>query len=178
MAIEQSWVTLLERRLGRHKDELGYRYNVVNASISGETTRGARTRLDDILQRVQPTVAIIELGANDGLRGIPSAEMKSNLAAIIEKLQGIGTRVVLVPMKMPPNYGSTFTKKFEGVYEELANEYDVVLSQFILEGISERPELMQDDNIHPKAAAQQKMLDNIWPVLDPILPVKQSEQQE
>lgn len=178
MSMEQSWVSLLEQRLVRHEDELGYRYNVINASISGDTTRGARARIDDILSRHQPAVAIVELGGNDGLRGIQPDEMKRNLAMIIEKLQNAGARVVLVPMKMPPNYGPAFTKKFESVYTELANEYDVVLSQFILEGIAQQRELMQEDNIHPTAAAQAKMLDNIWPVLKPILPVRQNVHQE
>lgn len=178
LSLEQGWVALLEKRLARHESELGYRYNVINASISGDTTRGALARLDPILRRHEPAVAIVELGANDGLRGIPADEMKQNLAAIIGKLQDDGARVVLVPMKMPPNYGPGFTKKFEGVYEELANEYDLVLSQFLLEGVAKRSELMQDDGIHPTAEAQPIMLDNIWPVLKPILPVRQGSQKE
>ncbi len=178
MSLEQSWVALLEQRLARYTEEAGYRYEVVNASVSGDTTRGALERLDGILERHQPVVAIIELGANDGLRGIPAAEMQRNLAAIIEKLQHVGSRVVLVPMKMPPNYGSSFTSKFEAVYDTLANKYDLVLSQFILHDVAEHPDLMQDDGIHPTAAAQQKMLDNIWPVLEPILPSQNHPDEE
>lgn len=178
MPLEQSWVALLEQRLVRHTEEAGYRYEVVNASISGETTRGALARIDSILERQQPAVAIIELGANDGLRGIPSEEMQRNLAGIIEKLQRAGSRIVLVPMKMPPNYGSSFTTRFEAVYDTLANKYDLVLSQFILHDIAEHPELMQDDGIHPTAAAQAKMLDNIWPVLEPILPSQTHADEE
>lgn len=178
MSLEQSWVALLEQRLARYTEEAGYRYEVVNASVSGDTTRGALERLDGILERQQPVVAIIELGANDGLRGIPAAEMQRNLAAIIEKLQHAGSRVVLVPMKMPPNYGSSFTSKFEAVYDTLANKYDLVLSQFILHDVAEHPDLMQDDGVHPTAAAQQKMLDNIWPVLEPILPSQNHTDEE
>jgi len=170
----QGWVALLERRL----ETSGYRYRVVNASISGDTSRGALARLDDILQREQPAVAIVELGGNDGLRGIQPAETRRNLAAIIEELQGAGTRVVLVPMKMPPNYGPAFTRKFEDIYSELANEYDVVLSRFILEDIAEHEDLMQDDGIHPTTEAQSRMLDNIWPVLEPILPVQEDQENE
>jgi len=172
--IEQSWVALLEQRL----ETSGHRYRVINASISGDTSRGARTRLDGILRREHPAVAIIELGGNDGLRGIQPDEMRGNLATIIEKLQGTGARVVLVPMKMPPNYGPAFTKKFENVYTELANEYDVVLSRFLLDDIAEHPELMQADGIHPTVEAQSQMLDNIWPVLQPILPVQTKQQYE
>ncbi len=174
ISVEQGWVALLEQRL----EASGYRYRVINASISGDTSRGARTRLDDILERHQPAVAIVVLGGNDGLRGIQPDEMQRNLAAIIERLQGAGARVVLVPMKMPPNYGPAFTEKFEHVYEKLANEHDVVLSRFILEDIASHPELMQADGVHPTAEAQSQMLDNIWPVLKPILPVKQDSEGE
>jgi len=176
--MEQGWVTLLEQRLADCAQPSGYRYPVINASISGDTSRGARARLDKLLERHDPAVAIVELGGNDGLRGIQPDEMRRNLAAIIGKLQDDGARVVLVPMKMPPNYGPAFTKKFERVYVDLANEYDVVLSQFILEGIADNPALMQDDGIHPTAAAQPRMLDNIWPVLKPLLPVERESQDE
>ena len=172
--IEQGWVALLGERL----ETSGYRYRILNASISGDTSRSARARLDDILKREHPAVAIIELGGNDGLRGIQPDEMHRNLAAIIERLQGIGARVVLVPMKMPPNYGPAFTEKFEYVYTELANEYDVVLSRFLLDDIAEHADLMQDDGIHPTAGAQSQMLDNIWPVLEPILPVQANQEPE
>lgn len=172
--IDQSWVTLLEERL----EASGYRYRVVNASISGDTSRGALARLDNILKREHPAVAIIELGGNDGLRGIQPDELRRNLAAIIERLQDTGARVVLVPMKMPPNYGPAFTEKFEDVYTGLANEYDVVLSRFLLEDIADEPELMQDDGIHPTAEAQSRILNNIWPVLKPILPVQANQEAE
>lgn len=172
--IDQSWVTLLEERL----EASGYRYRVLNASISGDTSRGALARLDDILKREHPAVAIIELGGNDGLRGIQPDELRRNLAAIIERLQDTGARVVLVPMKMPPNYGPAFTEKFEDVYTGLANEYDVVLSRFLLEDIADDPELMQDDGIHPTAEAQSQILNNIWPVLKPILPAQANQEAE
>ena len=176
--MEQGWVTLLEQRLADYTQPSGYRYPVINASISGDTSRGARARLDKLLERHDPAVAIVELGGNDGLRGIQPDEMRRNLAAIIRQLQDDGARVVLVPMKMPPNYGPAFTKKFERVYVELANECDVVLSQFILEGIADNPALMQDDGVHPTAVAQPRMLDNIWPVLKPLLPVERESQDE
>lgn len=165
MSIERGWVTLLEQRL----DQAGYNYRIVNASISGETTHGALNRLDDLLARAHPDIAIIELGANDGLRGIQPAEMKENLAGIIEQLQGKGTRVVLTPMRMPPNYGPGFAKKFEAVYAELAEEYDIVLSRFILDEVALRSELMQADGIHPTAEAQATMLDNVWPAIEQAL---------
>ncbi len=169
--MDEGWVALLEQRLAQQAENAGYRYRVINASISGDTSRGARSRLDRILERHKPDVAIIELGGNDGLRGIQPDEMRRNLAVIIENLQDAGARVVLVPMKMPPNYGPAFTKKFEAVYEQLANEYDLVLSQFILHDIAEHPELMQEDGVHPTAEAQSRMLANIWPVLKQILPL-------
>lgn len=163
--VERGWVALLEQRLS----EAGYRYRLNNASVSGDTTRGALARLDAILERDTPAVAIVELGGNDGLRGIQPAEMQRNLAAIIEKLQAAGARVVLVPMQLPPNYGRAFTEKFESVYTDLAAKHDLTLSRFILAGVAEHPELMQDDGIHPTAGAQQQMLDNIWPTLESIL---------
>lgn len=169
--MDEGWVALLEQRLAQQAEDSGYRYRVINASISGDTSRGMRSRLDRILERYKPDVAIIEIGGNDGLRGIQPDEMRRNLATIIETLQNAGARIVLVPMKMPPNYGPAFTQKFEAVYDQLANEYDLVLSQFILHDIAEHPELMQEDGIHPTAEAQSRMLANIWPVLKQILPL-------
>ncbi|MEX2488418.1 MAG: arylesterase [Pseudomonadales bacterium] len=166
----QGWVTLLEQRLAQcAQDRAGYRYPVINASVSGDTTRGARARLADILARHTPAITIVELGGNDGLRGIAPAEMQRNLGAIIEQLQAVGSDVILVPMQIPPNYGPVFTEKFAAVYTDLAKQYDIALSRFILEGIALDENLMQDDGIHPTAAAQPMMLEHIWSSLQPLL---------
>lgn len=174
MRVESSWVALLEERLA----QTGHDYHVINASISGETTHGALNRLDSLLAREDPDIVIIELGGNDGLRGIQPAVMKENLNKIIEQLRSEGANVVLVPMRMPPNYGPAFSKKFETVYAELAEEHDIVLSRFILEDIALQSSLMQSDGIHPTAKAQTIMLDNIWPAIQRVLPgpVEQASQ--
>lgn len=161
IAIEEGWVSLLQNRL----QEQGYPYNVFNASISGDTTHGAGARLDEILKQRDPEVVILELGGNDGLRGLPIPEIKANLANIITRLHKEGSKVLLVPMLLPPNYGKFYIDRFTAIYHELAESHDVHLSRFILEGIADRPELMQDDGIHPRAEAQAMMLDNIWPDL-------------
>lgn len=158
---ERGWVRLLDQRL----EQSGCNYRIVNASVSGDTSHAALSRLDPILERGTPAVAVIELGANDGLRGIHPDEMQKNLASIIEKLRDVDTSIVLVPMKMPPNYGSAFTEKFEAVYTLLAEKYDLMLSRFILADIANHPEMMQDDGLHPTASAQRRMLDNVWDAL-------------
>lgn len=165
LAVEQGWVALLERRLA----EEGYNYRVVNASISGDTSRGALARLGDLLARFRPTVTIVELGGNDGLRGISPAELRANLAAIIARLKNSGSRILLVPVQLPPNYGNAYLEKFAAVYPGLAEEYDVRLSPFMLEDIALNPELMQEDGIHPRAEAQPMVLDNLWPALKALL---------
>lgn len=165
LAVEQGWVALLERRLA----EEGYNYRVVNASISGDTSRGALARLSDLLARFRPAVTIVELGGNDGLRGISPAELRANLAAIIARLKNSGSRILLVPIQLPPNYGNAYLEKFAAVYTGLAEEYDVRLSPFMLEDIALRPELMQEDGIHPRAEAQPMVLDNLWPALEALL---------
>ncbi len=174
MRVESGWVALLEERLA----QAGHDYHVINASISGETTHGALNRLDSLLEREDPDIVIIELGGNDGLRGIQPAVMKENLNNIIEQLRSEGANVVLVPMRMPPNYGPAFSKKFETVYAELAEEHDIVLSRFILDDIALQSSLMQSDGIHPTAKAQTIMLDNIWPAIKQVLPgpVEQASQ--
>ncbi|NNE36999.1 MAG: arylesterase [Gammaproteobacteria bacterium] len=162
IAIEDGWVSLLQNRLR----EQGYTYNVFNASISGDTTHGAKSRLDEILNDRKPDITILELGGNDGLRGLPIPEIKSNLGEIINLLETGGSKVLLVPMLLPPNYGKFYIDRFTAIYTELAEETDTKLSKFILDGIAENPELMQNDGIHPTAEAQIMMLDNIWPDLE------------
>ena len=158
IAIEDGWVSLLQTRL----DETGRPYRVLNASISGDTTHGAKSRLDEILGQSLPAITIVELGGNDGLRGLPVAEIRKNLEEIVVLLTAKGSAVLLVPMLLPPNYGKIYIDRFSAIYQELAGIYDITLARFILEGIATRPELMQADGIHPKAEAQAMMLDNIW----------------
>jgi len=165
IAIEDGWVSLLQNRL----NEQGYTHKVFNASISGDTTHGAKSRLDDILNEMIPDITILELGGNDGLRGLPISEIKSNLEVIIQYLKAEHSEVLLVPMLLPPNYGKFYIDRFTSIYTELAEETDVKLSKFILEDIADKPELMQNDGIHPKSEAQIMMLDNIWPDLDSML---------
>lgn len=157
----QGWVYLLQKRISR----LGYRYTVINASISGDTTRGARARLDKILSQHQPDISIIELGGNDGLRGLSLEEIYANLEKIINELAKINSTVLLVPMRLPPNYGQVYNDRFEAVYDNLAVKQDIFLTEFILQDIADKPDLMQSDGIHPLAEAQELMLDIIWPDL-------------
>lgn len=165
IAIEDGWVSLLQKRL----DETGHDFQVLNASISGDTTHGARSRLDEILSQSVPAITIVELGGNDGLRGLPVAEISKNLGDIIALLTAKGSKVLLVPMLLPPNYGRIYIEKFSNVYTELAATHDITLGRFILEGIATNPDLMQADGIHPKAEAQPVMLENIWTDLEPML---------
>lgn len=157
--VQQGWVSLLEERLARS----GHDYAVINASISGETTAGGLARIDDLLAHMTPAIAIVELGANDGLRGLPLEEMSANLSGIIAQLQAAGVRVLLLPMQLPPNYGQAYNDRFTKIYRDLAGRHGVTLGRFILDRIADHPELMQSDNIHPVAGAQRQMLENIWP---------------
>ena len=165
IASEAGWVFQLQDRLNRE----GYRYEVINASISGETTHGANTRLNIILKKITPDITIVELGGNDGLRGIRLAEVRDNLQEIIDKISSSGSRILLVEMLLPPNYGVAYIEQFVALYKELGSRDNVVLSKFILDNIADNPNLMQSDGIHPKAEAQEMMLDNLWPDLYPLL---------
>ncbi|HET7370089.1 MAG TPA: arylesterase [Gammaproteobacteria bacterium] len=162
---EAGWVSLLSKRL----EQQGYDYRVVNASISGDTTSGGLARLPAALDRYQPAIVVLELGGNDGLRGQPVSTMRSNLHRMIELSQQAGARVLLVGVRMPPNYGPVYARQFHQVYRQLADKMDVALVPKILAGIAAHPDLMQADRIHPVAAAEPKVLDNIWPVLEPLL---------
>ena len=159
------WVQLLADRLR----DSGSDYRVVNASISGETTSGGRSRLPALLKEHQPRVVILELGANDGLRGLPLNVMRDNLAAMIRAAQAAGAQVLLVGIRVPPNYGREYADRFANAYAALAREFKVRLVPFLLEGFAESLELFQADRIHPTAAAQPRILDNVWPVLRPML---------
>jgi len=165
IAQDRGWVALLKGRLKRE----GFDYSVVNASISGEITRGGLERLPQALARTHPAVLILELGANDGLRGLPIAQMKANLGRMIELAKKARARVLLVGMKLPPNYGPEYTRAFESAFGELARRYRVALVPFLLHGIAQDEALFQPDGLHPSAAVQPVLLDNVWPALRPLL---------
>ena len=165
MDTRQGWVALLEKRL----DEQGFDHQVVNASISGDTSAGGAARLPALLAEHQPELVIIELGGNDGLRGQPPAQLQQNLAAMVQASQQKGAKVLLLGMQLPPNYGVRYTSAFAEVFPKVANEFDVPLVPFVLEGIGGVPALMQADGIHPTAEAQPKLLENVWPTLKPLL---------
>lgn len=165
--IDQS--TAWPRLLGQKLSGEGFRYEVINASISGETTAGGRSRIADALKQHQPAVVIIELGANDGLRGLSLKAMRDNLSAIIAASQQAKAKVVLVGMHMPPNFGPAYTQKFQETFTDLSSEFKTALVPFMMEGFAGKPELFQADTIHPKAEAQPLILANVWPALKPIL---------
>ena len=165
IAQARGWVALLAERVKREQPD----YSVVNASISGETTSGGAARIARSLQQHRPAVVVLELGANDGLRGLPVEQMKKNLGTMIEQSQKAGARVVLVGMKLPPNYGPQYTQAFEAAYPELAKRYKTALVPFLLEDFAEKPDLFQSDRIHPTEAAQPLMLERVWRALRPLL---------
>jgi len=162
---EQGWVRLLDKRL----QSGSRRFRVVNLSISGETTRAATAVLDPALPKYRPAIVIIGLGGNDGLRGISLGEMRNNLEHLVSAARAQGARVLLLGMRLPPNYGSYYAGKFHEVYQQLAAELQVPLVPFFLAGVAEDRRLMQEDNIHPNAAAQPILLDTLWPYLEPLL---------
>jgi acyl-CoA thioesterase-1 len=162
---EAGWVALLERRLAGHEPA----WQVVNASVSGETTAGGRTRLPAVLARTRPDLVILALGANDGLRGLPLAQTARNLEAMAASAKGQGARVLLVGMRLPPNYGRTYSDEFQAMFQTVSRRARLPLVPFLLEGIAARPELFQPDGLHPTAAAQPQLLDNVWRRLGPML---------
>ena len=165
IAQARGWVALLAERLQREPPH----YSVVNASISGETTSGGAARIARVLEQHRPAIVIVQLGGNDGLRGLPVAQMKANLATIIERSQKAGARVLLVGMRIPPNYGPDYADAFEAAFAELAKRYRVPLAPFLLEDLVEKPELFQADRIHPTESAQPFLLERIWTALRPML---------
>lgn len=163
--VDQSWTALLQTRLERQ----GYEHRVVNASIGGETTEGGAAQIEQAIDEFHPALIVLELGGNDGLRGIPPQRMKGNLGKIIGTSRTSGAAVVLLGIRIPPNYGKRYTSEFENVYRELATEYEIPWIEFFLEGIALNEELMQADGIHPNAAAQIILLDNAWPMINDAL---------
>lgn len=158
---QAGWVNLLKKRLG---DE----HEVVNASISGETTSGGSARLPEVLGQYHPDIVLLELGGNDGLRGLSPQQMQVNLSKMIERSQGEDARVLLLGIEVPPNYGPAYTDAFRDVFTQLARDYDVPLLPFLLEGV-DLDTMLQDDGIHPTAEAQPIILDNVWSKLEPML---------
>lgn len=158
---DSGWVQLLRDRL----QSQGKDYNVVNASISGETTSGGAQRLPELIARLAPAVVIIELGGNDGLRGLQLSATEANLRSMIQASQVAHARVLLVGMQLPPNYGRDFTERFAHLYPELAEQYHIALVPFLFEGFADNLELFQADRIHPTQAAQARLLENVWPHL-------------
>ena len=165
LAQKEGWVALLGERLRERKLD----YSVVNASISGETTAGGAARIDDALARWQPDVVIVALGGNDGLRGLAISQMKGNLTRIVTAAKAKQAKVLLVGMRMPPNYGPKYTREFQDAYVEVAKVEKVPLVPFLLDGIGDKRDLFQADNIHPTSAAQPVILDTVWIGLEPLL---------
>ena len=161
----RGWVALLAERLKRERPD----YSVVNASISGETSAGGVARISRSLAQRKPAIVILELGANDGLRGLPMEEMKRNLASMVEQAQKAGARVLLVGMKLPPNYGPHYTREFEAAYPEVAKRYKTALVPFLLEDFADKEEFFQPDRIHPTEEAQPLMMERVWKALEPLL---------
>lgn len=163
---DEAWVALLRARLDSEGLE---QWEVVNASISGETTDGGLRRLPRLLKQNNPDVVVIELGGNDGLRGFPPQVIENNLARMIEQVREAGAQPLLVGMQIPPNYGERYTQAFAGIFPKLARQYDTALVEFFLAGIYDQDGMMQDDGIHPTAEAQSQLLANIWPQLESLL---------
>nr|WP_314489631.1 arylesterase [uncultured Pseudomonas sp.] len=161
----QGWVNLLQKRLGQE----GNPTQVVNASISGDTSAGGLARLPALLKAHTPELVVVELGGNDGLRGQAPDQLQQNLASMIDQARDSGAKVALLGMRLPPNYGVRYTTAFANVYTDLAKAKDVPLVPFFLEGVGGVPQLMQADGIHPAQGAQQRLLENAWPVIEPLL---------
>ncbi len=159
------WVEMLARRLAAHRPP----WQAVNASISGETTAGGRSRIAALLAQHRPAAVVIELGANDALRGLDLAATEANLAAIAQAARAAGARVLLLGMQVPPNYGRAYTEAFATLFRSVARQERTALVPFFLAGVADRPELFQPDRIHPNEAAQQRLLENVWPSLQPLL---------
>jgi acyl-CoA thioesterase I len=165
IALKEGWVNLLAQRIASE----GYGYQVINASVSGETTQGGLARLPRVLEIHKPAIVIIELGGNDGLRGLPLATSRENLRKSIELALAKQARVVLVGMMIPPNYGQRYAQEFRDMFRTLASSHSVALVPFLLDKVALNPERMQNDGIHANAKGQPQMLENVWPALKPLL---------
>jgi acyl-CoA thioesterase-1 len=162
---EEGWVSLMEQELKQRR----LADKVINASISGETSSGGLQRLPRLLADYRPDLVLLELGANDGLRGTPLQVMEQNLRRMVELSQAAGAEVILIGIRIPPNYGPQYTQRFYSIYPDLAQEYQLPLVPFLLEGVALKPQLMQSDGLHPTAAAQPILLQTVWPHLVPLL---------
>jgi len=163
---QAGWVALLEHRLNQRGAPAP---KVINASISGETSAGALARLPALLAQYRPSLVLVELGGNDGLRGLPATELAANLDAIIRASRAAGAKVLLLGIDLPPNYGRAYRDRFRAVYVDLAKKYQAPLLPFLLDGVALQPGLMQEDGVHPNAAGQPRVLDNVWRLLQPLL---------
>ena len=163
--VEQGWVALLARRA----EAQGYGFRVVNASVSGETTAGGLARLPHVLDVQRPAIVVLELGGNDGLRGLPLEGTRANLGQMISLAQHRGAAVLLLGVRLPPNYGERYTSGFQEMFAALARTYHIASVPLLLEGVDLHPELMQEDRIHPNEQGQPLLLDNVWPKLLPLL---------
>lgn len=163
--VDAGWVALLQRQIIKQ----GYDYKVINVSVSGDTTRTGLSRVDSALENHKPEVVIIALGGNDGLRGLAFSEIETSLSSIIERCKKTQSEILLLGVRMPPNYGAVYSQKFAQLYQRLASGYDIVLLPKMLDQVADNPELMQADGIHPKALAQPKIMQNIWSALKPVL---------
>ena len=163
--VQEGWVSLLAKRLASE----GYGYRVINASVSGETTQGGLARLPRALETHKPAIVIVELGGNDGLRGLPLAASRENLRRMIELSRAAKAKVVLVGMVIPPNYGPRYGQEFRDMFAALSKQYPVAFVPFFLDQVALEPDLMQADCIHPNAQGQPRMLENLWPKLKPLL---------
>jgi acyl-CoA thioesterase-1 len=165
LSVQQGWVHLVSRRI----EAAALPWQVVNASVTGETTSGGLRRIAEDLRRHQPAIVVIELGGNDALRGLPLAGMRNNLEQIVRLVKQARAEPVLVGMMIPPNYGIEYAAQFRDMYASIAAKAKAPLVPFLLEGVGEKPELFQADQIHPTAAAQPRIADNVWAVLEPLL---------
>ena len=165
MDINEGWVALLQGKLASEN----YSYEVINASISGEVSASGAQRINALLAEHKPEWIIIELGANDGLRGLPLTHLRKNLTEMIRKSQQVDAKVMLAGMQIFPNYGPRYTTAFKNLYAELAEQYETALIPFILEGVGGNPKYIQEDGLHPTADAQTVLLQNVWAVLEPLL---------
>lgn len=165
MDTRQGWVHLLDERMRNE----GFEHQLVNASISGDTSAGGAARLPALLAEHQPKLVIVELGGNDGLRGLPPGQLQQNLASMIDASRGAGAKVLLLGMRIPPNYGERYTTAFAKVFDDVAADKNVPLVPFLLEGVGGVDKLMQDDGVHPAVEAQPQLLENVWPALKPLL---------
>jgi len=163
--VDQGWVALLQTRLKQQE----YVYQVVNASVSGETSAGGLARLPRALTLHQPRIVILELGGNDGLRALPITPMRTNLARMVDLATAAGAKVLLLGMRIPPNYGPDYTEQFRSSYTDLARDKKLPAVPFLMNDIALVPDLMQADGIHPNERGQPRLLDNVWPVLKPLL---------